>query len=135
MKLNARVTRSRLLRNKNSGVVISNPQPYLTNPFLSLCLQSGVSLTRSSLTKKKRGVALPTYISFASNTAVNGIPMPLSALLTASLSGPSNSAMTYCADCEFGADATGGGAVVFLRESRTIATKAAKTITVAAMNA
>ena len=42
---------------------------------------------------------------------------------------------SYFADCDFGADAVGGEAFVFLRESRTIATKAAKTITVAARNA
>ena len=61
--------------------------------------------------------------------------MPLSALFTASLGAPKKkSATTYCTDCEFGVDAVGGG-VVFLRESRTIETKAAKTIAVAAMNA
>ncbi len=117
------------------GVVVSNPQPYLTNSFpFSLPTDRRLAYEIKP-DQKKRGVALPTYISFASNTAVNGIPMPLSALLTASLGAPKkNSGITYCADCEFGVDAVGGG-VVFIRESRTIATKAAKTIAVAAMNA
>ena len=130
MKLNARVTRSKLLRNEKSGVAVSNAHLYLTNPSPSLPAER--HLAYEIKPDQKTGVALPTYIFFASVTLVNGIPMPLSTLLTVSLSGPS---MTYCADCDFGADAVGGGAFVFLRESRTIATKAAKTITVAAMNA